>query len=313
MLALMMFGVCMLALASCERSGAQAPVARNSTSHTESQHPIAHALHNVHALNESIISGSAPEGDAAFDELWSIGIRTIISVDGATPDVAAAEARGMRYVHMPIIYAEVTAAEQAEIARAIRDLPGPVYLHCHHGKHRSPAAAAAVGVALGVITPDYGVAFMKTAGTAANYEGLFECVARATPLDAALIDAAPSNFPAVRTTRGMTAAMVQVDLAFEHIGAIRAAGWIVPATHPDLVPAVEAGRLADGLRIGGEDPRARAHGKDFIARLNIAAALAAILEEAIVRGASIDDLESAHAALAASCSDCHRVHRDRPR
>ncbi len=27
------------------------------------------------------------------------------------------------------------------IARAVQDLPGPVFIHCHHGKHRGPTAA----------------------------------------------------------------------------------------------------------------------------------------------------------------------------
>lgn len=270
----------------------------------------AHALHNVHALTPQLISGAAPEGDAAFDELKAMGIKTVISVDGATPDVAAAEARGMRYVHIPITYAEVTIAEQMEIARAVRDLPGPIFIHCHHGKHRSPAATAAVGVALGMVTPEQGVAFMKNAGTAPDYEGLYACVASATVLDAAIIDSAPNLFPSVHKAQGLTATMVAVDQAFEHLGDIRAAGWKTPAAHPDLVPAAEAGMLTDNLRLSAEDLQALALGEDFLARMKRAVDFASKLEEALVANAGSEQLDAAYKAVNASCKDCHAVYRD---
>ena len=40
-----------------------------------------------------------------------------------------------------------------EIATAVQTLPGPIYIHCHHGKHRSPAASAAACVGAGLIEP----------------------------------------------------------------------------------------------------------------------------------------------------------------
>jgi hypothetical protein len=249
-------------------------------------------LANVYRLSLGILSGSVPVGDAGFEELVRIGVRTIISVDGAAPDVARAEARGLRYVHIPIAYAEVTDLQRAEIARAIRDLPGPVYIHCHHGKHRGPAAAAAAGVTLGLITPEQGVAFMSEAGTARSYEGLYASVACshvATPME---LDAAPADFPAVRRPEGLLAAMLDVDESFEHLTAIRASGWTAPIDHPDLVPAAEAGRLADGLRLAGEDPGALARGEELLRHLTAAAEKATALEEAIVDRATSATLEA---------------------
>lgn len=43
-------------------------------------------LHNVVLFHEGFYSGSAPEGDEGFNTLASIGIKTIISVDGAIPE-----------------------------------------------------------------------------------------------------------------------------------------------------------------------------------------------------------------------------------
>lgn len=271
----------------------------------------AHALHNVHTIGAKMISGGVPEGDAAFDELKTMGVKTIISVDGATPDVKSAEARGMRYVHIPITYAEATKEQQLEIARAVRDLPGPVYIHCHHGKHRSPAAAASAAVLLGEATPEEAVAFMKNAGTAASYTGLYSCVSTASVADAATLDAAPATFPSVQKPKGITGAMVEIDHIYEHLGAVRDAGWTTPADHPDLVPAAEAGRLADFLRFSGEDAEVKQLGDDFAARLADAVSKATALEEGIVKHEGKELLEGKWKLVVASCKDCHAKYRDK--
>lgn len=293
---------------SCSKSAKQeatkAPAQPKATpAHTD------HALHNVHKLGD-LISGGVPVGDPAFDELKAMGVKTIISVDGATPDIARAQARGIRYVHIPITYSEVPEKQQLEIARAIRDLNGPVFIHCHHGKHRSPAATAAAAVALGLATSEEGIAFMKTAGTSPSYTGLYQCVAQATAVSATAISGASGAFPEVQRPTGMVAAMVEVEVVYENLGAIRAAGWVTPKDHPDLVPAAEAGRLADQLRFSGEDPRSTAKGDDYAVKLANAIATASALEEGIIKGEPKDQLEGKWKLVAASCKDCHAAYRD---
>lgn len=54
---------------------------------------------------------------AAFAELRELGVRTIIHVDGDTPDASAAERHGLRYVHLPHGYEGVPKARVAELAR----------------------------------------------------------------------------------------------------------------------------------------------------------------------------------------------------
>jgi hypothetical protein len=278
--------------------------------------PVPHdeqALQNVFLVNGSngkLLSGAVPEGDAGFDELSKLGVKTVISVDGAAPDVARAKARGIRYVHVPVTYSDVTPDQQLEIARAIRDLPGPVYVHCHHGKHRGPAAAASAAVLLGYATPEQGLAFMKSAGTAANYQGLYTCVTEANRATDATLAAAPAEFPEVRKVEGLVDAMVHVDLAFEHIGEVWAAGWAVPHDHPDLVPAAEAGRLADMLRYSGEDTKIAAWGEAYQVKLRHAIAVASQLESEIVVGAPKATLDATFKLVQASCKDCHAAYRD---
>ena len=112
-------------------------------------------LHNVVAFHDNYFSGSAPDGDEGFATLAAAGVKTIISVDGAEPDVAVAKAHGIRYIHLPIGYNGFDEQRRLQLTRATRDAmdSGPVYIHCHHGKHRSAGAAGAVAVSLGWLSP----------------------------------------------------------------------------------------------------------------------------------------------------------------
>ncbi len=50
------------------------------------------AVANVFRVNPLIYSGSGPSGAAAFQAIARLGANTIISVDGAKPDVTACRA-----------------------------------------------------------------------------------------------------------------------------------------------------------------------------------------------------------------------------
>ncbi|MFG0285774.1 MAG: cytochrome c [Phycisphaerales bacterium JB039] len=267
-------------------------------------------LHNLIEVAPGVWSGSQPEGPEAFDELARLGVRTILSVDGATPDVELAGARGMRYAHVPVRYSEITLEQRLAIARAMRDLEGPIYIHCHHGLHRGPAAAALGLVSLGQLTPDQGVTFMKLAGTASSYPGLYACVAGAgelTPEQIEVADIPPETAP----VPAFAAAMAHVSRIDEHLDLVEAAGWQTPAEHPDLVPASEAGQLADILRVLSQRREPADQPEDFYTKLAASAAAAQALEDAIVAGAGAADLRARMGDLRTSCRDCHRVYRNR--
>src|SRR4051812_27897995 len=68
-------------------------------------------LANAHVVTAKVISGAQPEGDESFKALEDLGVRTIVSVDGAAPDVGTARRYGLRYVHLPITYSGVTPEE----------------------------------------------------------------------------------------------------------------------------------------------------------------------------------------------------------
>jgi protein tyrosine phosphatase (PTP) superfamily phosphohydrolase (DUF442 family) len=300
----------------------QAPLAQPSSPSTpkpptlDSEKPVdLPGVHNLVAFGPNFYSGSVPEGDAGFDSLKALGIKTIISVDGAAPDVAAAKARGMRYIHLPIGYNGMDQARTMEIARAVElaENRGPVFLHCHHGKHRSAGAAGAAAVTLGLLSNEAALARLKISGTAPNYKGLFKCVSVARPATQAELAAVPDNFPEVWKTSGLVNTMVEIDEVFDHLKAIEKAGWVSPPDHPDLVPAAEAGRLADLFRNLKDDERVKAESAEF------RAAIAAASKEAEEVEAALTATNAANAAaratakfkiVAQSCKDCHAKHRD---
>jgi len=258
---------------------------------------------NLWEPSPRLLSGSAPGSDAHWEYLRSRGVRTLLSVDGQTPDVATIRRMGMRSVHLPLAYRAIPRDVQMRIARAVRDLPGPIYLHCHHGKHRGPAAAASALVLLGEMTPEEGEAFLHRAGTSPHYPGLFACVRALAEADPAAIDAVAADFPEVAPTPGLVRSMVEMQSALDHLTLIRDAGWRTPIDHPDLVPAAEAGRLVDlhrKLTASPGDPSAEYAGlaADSLAR-------ARAVERGLVDGQDVPGLTRLLASLADSCNACH--------
>jgi hypothetical protein len=275
-------------------------------------------LHNVVAFAPDVLSGSVPEGDAGFDSLKGWGVLTIISVDGAVPDVERAKSRGMRYVHLPIGYHGFDEARKLELARAVHDLPRPVYIHCHHGKHRSAGAAGTIAVTLGWMTPEQAVARMKVAGTAPSYPGLYRCTQDAVKVADAAISGARADFPEVARPAGLVKGMVEIDLTWDNLKAAQRAGWTVPADHPDLVPAAEAGRLAETFRPLCDDALVKGKPTEFQALMARSAEQARSLEELLATlpvGARpspevAERLNAVALQIAATCKACHSAYRD---
>jgi len=288
-----------------ERSGLVAPtVADESPSNLP-------GLPNVVAYAPALYSGGAPEGAEGFETLHDLGIRTIISVDGAQPDVDAARAMGMRYVHLPIGYNGMDRTRTLEIARAVRELPGPIYIHCHHGKHRSAGATGAAAVTLGYMTNEAATQRMRVSGTSPHYVGLYKCVAVAGIASDQDILTAANAFPERWETTGLVQSMVEIEEAFDHLKRIQAAGWQAPAEHPDLVPVAEAGRLSDLFRNLRDDERCRRKSAEFMDWMLSASHTSAQIEaELAAERPSAGALKRHWGELKNSCTQCHAKYRD---
>src|SRR5947209_5366952 len=74
--------------------------------------------------------------------------------------------------------------------------PSPVFVHCHHGQHRGPAAAAVCEIAADGWNAPRARAWMTLAGTDAAYSGLFRDVDLFQPPTAGELDQlTPEDLP----------------------------------------------------------------------------------------------------------------------
>ncbi len=274
-------------------------------------------LHNVFAIDPTVYSGSGPDTPEAFDSLAAFDVKTIISVDGARPNLELAHERGMRYIHIPIGYDGMSERERFDLAKAVRDSDGPIYIHCHHGKHRGPAAAAVAMVGLGRMTHAQAETYLHAAGTSESYPGLWAAMREMEHATDAEIDAAYTvlcdafQFPEYQPVSGLVDGMVAIDTTWANIKVIRGAEWKTPRDHPDLAPAAETGILADHFRALLDDPDAQAEGAEFVEALRHTAERASALEASLTRIARDPAfIEQAYQSVAASCNDCHKQWRD---
>src|SRR5436190_24267033 len=76
-------------------------------------------LQNVFSIGTNLFSGSSPENNLAFETLQKLGIKTIITVDGAKPDLNRAHEFGMRYIHLPHGYEGISRKTQLQLAKAV--------------------------------------------------------------------------------------------------------------------------------------------------------------------------------------------------
>jgi hypothetical protein len=264
-------------------------------------------LHNVFRVGPLLFSGSSPDGEAGFASLHRLGVRTVLSVDGAVPDVAGAKKYGLRYVHVPVGYDGVPRDKALTIAKAVRDLPGPVYVHCHHGLHRGPAAAAC---ALLVLEPGFaaadGEAWLRAAGTDPRYRGLVELPRIFVRPTAEELARTPSDFPETAAVPTLTALMVRVDEHWESLKAARAKGWpSPPESAPDAVQLVEHYREAGRIPAVAANPSLQANFRE-------SEGLGRTLERALA-GGDVSAIAAAFAGVQKSCTSCHAKHRDVPR
>ena len=128
-------------------------------------------IENVIEVSDRLLSGGQPENEQAFANLKKLGVTTIISVDGSRPNLAAAKAQGLRYIHLPVGYDTISTTRQAELLKAMQITEGKLFVHCHHGKHRGPAAAAIIERLAQGWSPEQSRAFMEQAGTSPSYRG----------------------------------------------------------------------------------------------------------------------------------------------
>ena len=245
--------------------------------------------------------GPEPKGDEAFRLLAARGYTLVLSVDGALTEVEAARRHGLRYAHVPIGYEGIERDQALAIVKAVRSAKGAVYVHCHHGRHRGPSAAALARIALGEATKAQALrGLLQTLSPA--YPGLRRAVAAFVAPTPAELEGVPQPASRVRPT-DLVAHMLEIGERWEWLKARHARGWEPDPSAPDLSPEHQARLLVEGFREAARLPES----KRFTAPLVQAEAAAQTLEAALKAKAPTG---AAIAALKQSCLDCHRAHRN---
>jgi len=264
-------------------------------------------VHKLLRLTGSLYSGAQPKTEQAFQALAKMGVRTLVNVDGATPSVELARKYGMEYVHVPIGYDKITPEQAAAFSRVMRERPGPIYFHCHHGVHRGPAAAAIALRESTHCSAEKSLEVLQVAGTSTNYPGLWRDVAafKRLPDDAVL-----PELHEVAQVSDFEAAMAQLDRTWDEMKLIQKAGFQSSEAHPDLDPHNVARILAKSLSDSHELAPADLTQDELFARL---------MDESVEAGHDLlaafesDDLEAAadpYNRVRRSCKQCHVEYRD---
>lgn len=274
------------------------------------EHGEPRGLHRHIRWSKRLGQGAQPEGDVAFRNLAALGYTTIVSVDGAVPDVASAARFGLTYVHAPIGYDGVPRAAALHMIRAVQLSKGPVYFHCHHGKHRGPAACAMPALALEGLTPEEAVARLERSKTSHDYAGLYRDVKAFVPPTQAELDAiSAEDLPSVVRPEGVQAAMVSTDERFARLKTAQEHAFGGIPGHPDVAPAHEALMLEESFREIARLPEAAGFGEVFLAYNTDSEAAAKRLGEAI-KAKDQAAADEAMTVLTNLCTECHRDFRN---
>lgn len=267
-------------------------------------------IHNLFRATTNVFSGNSPDSDAAFAEIAKLGVKTVISVDGARPDAETARKHGLRYIHLPIGYDGVPSNRVVELVKAAQTVTGPIYVHCHHGKHRGPAAVAVICEATAGWTTNEAVAWLKEAGTATDYGGLYK-----SAMDFRLPEAAALakivELPEAARTSSLVDAMVAIDEEMEQLKSAQKNGWKGIPNQPDVVPAHTATILWEHFTEMARTDATAKRPEDYRTKL-AASEKAADQFRALLRDSKADTAarDTAFKTLGQTCAACHKPYRN---
>lgn len=266
-------------------------------------------IENWQVAGSRLYSGSQPKTDADFAELAKRGVKTVVSVDGIAPDLKLARKHGLRYVHIPIGYDALSQSAGDSMTHALRSIEGPIYVHCHHGKHRGPAMAAIAGRACGEMTAEQAVEYLKRAGLSPKYEGLWRDV------EAYVVPPAEAELPPLleqAPVEAMVERMAAIDrnvLALEELFASKKPLSDDSWTEADSESLLAMEHFVETERELPDSNQRSRDDADFLAELARAVEASKLLHEA-ARGRDRERSEAALALLKQTCTDCHKDYRD---
>ena len=174
---------------------------------------------NLLQLHRRVLSGAGPVDEGHFADLAARGVTTIISVDGAVPQVETARRHGLKYIHLPLGYDTIDEQQAVALAKAVHVSQGVIYFHCHHGKHRSPVAASVACIGNGYLSVAQAKAVLAKAGTGKQYIGLHHAVADAKRFPQRKLDSLKATFVEVAPVSSLTSQMSEISVLADRLKA----------------------------------------------------------------------------------------------
>ena len=229
-------------------------------------------------------------------ELSALGVQKVISVDALPPE-SSLWGKSIRVRHLPLGYRDLPQTLQLRLARELATDPVKTYVHCHHGKHRGPAAALAALRTLDQFDQAEAMVWLDRCGV--EYQGLRDAVQNAKPESIEKIQAA-TPLEEVAATRSLSRLMAEIDQVWDHLKKVPSPEDPVARTQKE-----DASQLVDLFRLSSEsagpvDPA-------YPRQMREAIDLATELETQLQLG---QDAAQIRAALRASCRACHKAFRD---
>lgn len=272
----------------------------------------------VYQLSDKVISGGSPHDTNGFEQLRDLGVKTVISVDGAKPKVAMANAAGMRYVHLPIGYDGISRERALQISKAVQSSPGRVFIHCHHGHHRGPTAAAVALIATERWSNERSLAWMKQVKTSPDYQGLWQTTRAFMRPTAAELAAVSADFKQEVEGSPMVQAMGAIE---QHHATLKSALKRGLDKGSPKENAHEALLLAEQYRELERHPDSRKLGDDYLARLAKAEQTAQSLRQLFntlgalpanrrASAPAASEVPDVMARVKADCRSCHAKYRN---
>jgi protein-tyrosine phosphatase len=246
-----------------------------------------------------------------LEQLFALGVRTVISVDGAeTPHQDAAEI-GLRYIHLPIGYDGVPEEVSAALESLVNKGNEKIFIHCHHGKHRGPAVAAIFALLADTLTMVQALDKMEQIGTGEEYTGLWDSVRNFNKKK--LDQVQPRTLVAYHKVDDFTASMARIDRHYDAVKYHLAKNNAPDSAHigseelqHQSLLLEEA--LKESMRLQ-DSPDADHKDKAFHDYLRISHEGAFRLRQSITSGKEAE-VTSAFKRLKHSCVDCHADFRD---
>ncbi len=264
-------------------------------------------IEELRMLSARLACGPEPT-EVLLKNLAEQGVRTLVSVDGQKPDLELAKRYGMRYIHLPMGYDGVPPEVQVSIASLLEKHPGKIFFHCHHGKHRGPAAAAIAARITGDFSAKDAENFLHEAGTSPDYSGLWRDVREFSKLPT---DVQPRPLLPISPVDPMVEEMNRLDTAFDDFAAHfseRVTSDTEARSLAELAVLMEEA-LRESRREVVEEPKLWPEElvAAFDASLRTAVTLRKSLDDA---DRSPDQIEDALAAVKQDCKTCHRKFRN---